>query len=171
MTEPTQSESTEYVPKQSLRLFVQALLSREVKGNKEEAQRVTGVYKGTFYWHLRHNVEFRLWFEAQCDRALMAIRATVDNSLLKEIKDGNVPAMRTYYEVIGKIKNKVTQAVNIDARDTKMEVNVYPQFDINFADVIPENADELTTGDGDPATATVVHAVESSEGTVKRLPL
>ena len=170
MTAPTHSESVEYVPTQAMRTFTQVLLHPDTKGNKSEVERITRIRRDRFNWNLRHNVQFRLWFEAQCDRALMSIRPEVDSSLFRQIKDGVVPAMRTYYEVIGKIKNRVTQAVNIDARDTQLEVNVYPQFDIIFQDVIPANGNELTIGD-DTSDKDGVHAVEGSGSTLKRLPL
>ena len=170
MTEPTQSKSVEYVPKQTLRTFVQALLSAKVKGNKQEAERVTGVDKGVFYWHLKQHPAFRQWYNDECDKELLSIRRTIDLDLIKESGHGNTSAMKLYYQLIGRLKGDVQQQVNIDARNT--EVNIYPQFDIIFQDVIPTNGNQLTdTAGDDTASEAGVHAPESAAGDIKQLPI
>src|SRR3990167_11539359 len=51
-----------YVPCIELRRFVQTLLSEEVRGNKLEAERVSGVNRGRFYKAMWYDPQFRQWF-------------------------------------------------------------------------------------------------------------
>lgn len=169
----SQSEPTEYIPSHALRTFTQVLLTPELKGNKTLVERITGIRRDRFNYNIKHNAQFRLWFEAQCDRALMDLRPKVDAYLMEQVEGGIVPAMRTYYEVVGKIKNKVVNnSLSVDNRDMKLEVNVYPQKTFVFQDVIPTDGDkQLTNGtDGSP-DADGVHAVESAKSDLVRLPL
>ena len=143
-TEVTQTKSTEYQQKQSMRIFVEVLLSSAVLGNKSLAERISGVKRQNFLWHMRVKPEFRIWFEAQCDRALMSRRANVDRYLLKQIVKGDISAIRTYYEMIGKLKNKIEHSGSVQGGETNVNVNVYPQKTIVFQDVKP-NGDEQST--------------------------
>lgn len=54
------TKSNEYIPPFNLRWFVQVLLSAEVKGNKTEATRRTGVRKEVFYYHFNKSPKFRV---------------------------------------------------------------------------------------------------------------
>lgn len=170
-TQLDKSESGEYVPTQVMRTFTKVLLQPELKGNKTAVERLTGIRRDRFNWNIKNNSQFRLWFEGQCDRTLMAIRPKVDAYLLKQVGDGVVPAMRTYYEVIGKIKNRVVNnSVSVDNSDTT--VNVYPQKNFVFQDVIQTDGDkQLTNGNEHLTDADGIHAVESSKSDLVRLPL
>lgn len=99
------TESDEYMPPIDVRWFVQTLLSEEVRGNKTKAERITGVDKGKFYWHFNRFPEFRKWFSEQCDAFLSRNQAIVSSMLMKKISEGDVQAIRTYFELVGKLKS------------------------------------------------------------------
>ena len=138
------TKSYDYQPSAALRRYVQALLSDEVKGNKTLAEQVSGVRRQRFYYNMT-KPEFRQWFNDECNIVLLINRARVDFFLLSMIEKGNVVAMRTYYELIGVLKNKIERSGGVESQDTKLEVKVYPQYNTVYADVIPENADEQLT--------------------------
>jgi len=59
-------ELNEYKPKRDLELFCYALISPDVKGNKDKAQQISGIDKGKFYWAWHNHPEFREWFSQLC---------------------------------------------------------------------------------------------------------
>ena len=96
----------EYIPTMEMRRFVQTLLSEEVKGNKTEAERRTGVRRQLFYWHFNRSAEFRKWFSEQCEKFLSINETIPSYMLMRKILDGDVQAIRTYYELKSKLGNK-----------------------------------------------------------------
>ncbi len=102
-----------YIPSTKLRIFVQCLLSEEVKGNKIEAERRTGVRRQLFYWYFEKSSEFRKWFSDQCDKFLGLNQAIPSHMLMKKILEGDVQAIRTYYELLGKLKLGVKMGVKV----------------------------------------------------------
>lgn len=136
MSVPTSSHN--YCPPIEMRHFVQALLSEDVKGNKAEAERRTGVDRGRFYYHFREHLEFRQWFSEQCDLFLGKNEAIPAYSLLSQIVQGDVPAIRTYYELRGKIKSQMATA------PTTVVYNI-----VQFVNP-PESTNGHANGSGDP---------------------
>lgn len=100
--------SSEYIPPFSMRKFIEALISEEVKGNKTEAERRTGVKRERFYYYFNRYPEFRKWFSNQCDKVLGKNEAIPPYALMSAIIKGDVQAIRTYYELIGKLKHQIT---------------------------------------------------------------
>jgi len=119
------TDDDRYFPTVNMRKYVAALLSDEVKGNKVEAARVSGVGRDRFYYHFNANEKFREWFSKQCDDFLgrnQAIPATV---LIKKISEGDVQAIRTYYELVGKIKQGIRGGdINIENHTHFTSINL-----------------------------------------------
>lgn len=110
-----QTISNDYIPKMELRIFVDCLLSTDVMGNKDEAQRRTGISKGMFYYHLKHakdRDQFTQWFIDQCRKILLSERGAVTLALVKKAKDGDIPGIRTFFELTGDLKGS---GLNISA--------------------------------------------------------
>ena len=100
-------KSHKYEPPEDLRRFVEVLLSEEVKGNKVKAESITHVSRGKFYWHYRKHSEFREWISDQCDLLLGRYEGIAVFSLLGALLKNDVQAIRTYYELRGKLKHIV----------------------------------------------------------------
>lgn len=97
-----------YEPPVALKRFCMALLSEQAMGNKEKAQEISGVDKGKFYYAFHRNDKFRTWYSEQCDKFVNSNEGLVSFALMREILRGEVPAIRTFYE----IKRKINQPVN-----------------------------------------------------------
>lgn len=93
-----------YVPPMELVHFVQALFNPDVKGRIKTAAKVTGVDKGKFY-HALKKPEFKKWLADQVKDFLARNAPRVATALMKECLKGNVPAIRTYYELEGRLKS------------------------------------------------------------------
>jgi hypothetical protein len=89
----------------SVRKFVKALLSEEVKGNKVEAEKKSGVGRHVFYDHYKKYPEFREWYEKQCDEFLGISESAVATALIRKVKRGDTQAIKLYYELRGKIRH------------------------------------------------------------------
>jgi hypothetical protein len=146
------TKSYNYQPSVPLRQFVQALLSDDVSGNKSKAEKITGVRRQRFYQNMA-KAEFRQWFNEQCDKVLLINQATVAGSLLSMATKGDVTAIRTYYELIGKLKNKLEHSGKIQGelnkgtvcthRETSFcPVPLTPQFHVRFT-ANPENEPDI----------------------------
>ncbi len=156
------TKSNEYQPSVALRQFVQALLSEEVAGNKTRAEAASGVRRQRFYKNLT-NPEFRIWFSRQCDEVLLINQASVASSLLSMATKGDVSAIRTYYELIGKLKNKLEHSGKVQGVSksgsfcTQRETSFcpIPQKTFVFMDAIPprENEKDITRTDRIPANS------------------
>lgn len=107
-------ETNEYEPTPELRLFVETLMSEEVRGNKERASRVCGVDKGKFYWAWNKHPEFRVWYKKFCEEQFQTGVAIGYAELLREMQrgDNKVQAIRTFFEVLGKIKQGAEININ-----------------------------------------------------------
>jgi hypothetical protein len=115
------TKSYTYTPPIELRIFVQALLSEEVRGNKVEAEKKTGVRRQIFYWHFKKSAEFRAWYTEQCTNYLASLEALVTSKLIGKIQVGNLDAIKVFYELIGKLKKSgvvVKQSVSVGANGT-----------------------------------------------------
>lgn len=105
-----------YIPTVELRMFVETLLSPEVRGNKEEAERRCGVSRQKFYYHFQRHPEFREWYSQRCEDFLKNLEALAASKLISKVQAGELEAIKLYYELTGKIKNKGV--------DVKVGVNV-----------------------------------------------
>ena len=128
-----------YQPSFALRQFVQALLSGEVGGNKTKAEMVSGVRRQRFYNNMA-KPEFRNWFNAQCDKVLLVNQARVTSALMSSIVKGDVSAIRTYYELIGKLKNKLERSGRLGGGDVTL--NLAHTRTIVFSDILQEDENE-----------------------------
>jgi len=84
-------------------------MSEEVALNKTEAQRISGVDKGVFYYHLKRNPEFRRWLSEQCDIMLVVNKVAATCGLIKAIQRGDLRAIRLSYELEGKLKSRLVR--------------------------------------------------------------
>ena len=112
----------EYQPDRELELFCYALIHQDVKGNKDAAERLSGVKKGKFYWAYKTNEAFRHWFSELCFSILKHNEAIPPYALMGAVIDKDVQAIRTYYELIGKLKNGGTV---VDQSTHIHKTNVY----------------------------------------------
>ncbi len=95
----------EYTPPQNMRTFVQVLLSEEVKGNKSKAESICKVNRQLFDYHYKKHPEFRAWVSEQCDLLLGKYEVIAGYSLIGALLKNDVMAIRTYYELAGKLKH------------------------------------------------------------------
>jgi hypothetical protein len=103
---PIKSKNSEYQPPIEMRRFVTVLLN-EGGGNQTETERITKIDKWKFWYHLRrakNKEEFQRWYVQQVDAFFVTYEVAVGKTLLKKIADGDVQAMRLYYELRGRIK-------------------------------------------------------------------
>lgn len=114
------TKNNTYTPTIEMRLFVQTLLSEEVKGNKTEAERRTGVRREVFYYYFKRHPEFRKWFSEQCDAFLGINEAIPSYMLMKKILEGDVQAIRTYYELRSKLKQHLEHSGEIKGGETRL---------------------------------------------------
>lgn len=126
----------EYIPPIELRRFVQTLLLEDVRGNKTEAERRTGVQKQRFYYYFETRPEFRKWFSEQCDKFLASYEALTVSALKNKILEGDVQAIRTYYELVKKIRHTFEHSGNINIGETKIII-------IKDTDKIPTITEEV----------------------------
>ena len=128
-----------YQPSVALRRYVQVLLSDGVSGNKSKAEQVSGVRRQRFYKGMA-KPEFRNWFNAQCDKVLLVNQARVTSALMSSIVKGDVSAIRTYYELIGKLKNKLERSGRLGGGDVTL--NLAHTRTIVFSDILHEDENE-----------------------------
>lgn len=100
------NKQAEYIPPVPMRMFVEALVSEQVKGNVMDAERVSGVNRGRFYYYMK-KPEFRAWYLKLCDERFSRLTALAYSTLEQEMRrgDSKVQAVKTYFEILGKIKN------------------------------------------------------------------
>lgn len=122
-----------YQPPRDLEIFCLALVHQDVKGNKLEAERLTKVSKSKFYYYYRTSEAFRHWYSELCFSILKLNEAIPPYALLGAVIERDVQAIRTYYELIGKLKG---QAVNVN---TQISTVVYPNRTLIFTDLKDEN--------------------------------
>ncbi len=146
-----QTELHEYMPTTKLRRFVEALLSQDVMGNKEKAARLSGVDKGTFYWHLKNHPEFAAWYKQQCAQIFMPHVPATAYSILKAGLQGDMKAAFKIMEHAGIFTPDQGEGV---------KVNVYPTGNYVIQDKVPDG-DENNTD---------VYADQGVRGAVSRLP-
>ncbi len=104
-----QTISNEYHPPQDLQRFVQVLLSEEVAGNKTEAERITGVQKEKFYYHLKRYPDFKEWVNEQRQEHRVRNAPLVDAQLIAAVKKGDVAAMKLWYMLGEELKTPSMQ--------------------------------------------------------------
>ena len=114
-------KSNTYQPNRDLEIFCYALVHQDVKGNKEAAERLSGVCKGKFYYHYKNDENFRRWYSELCFSILKHNEAIPPYALMGAIIDKDVQAIRTYYELIGKLK---AQGVNIETKINNVSFTV-----------------------------------------------
>lgn len=114
--------SDNYIPPVELRRFVQSLLSDEVKGNKVEAERVSGVRRNMFYYHLKNNPRFREWFYFECMENLKRDEDQVMIQLKQKIASGDLAAIKLYFELTGRVGKNINQTAIINKIENSQEV-------------------------------------------------
>lgn len=115
MEQKALTEFHDYIPTMKMRLYVGCLLSVEVKGNKEEATRRTGVSKQLFFYHLKSakdKDQFTAWYIDQCRKFIVSFRDRISVALIDKAASGDVSAIRLCFELMGDIKSG---GVNIQA--------------------------------------------------------
>lgn len=113
-----------YQPPRDLELYCYALVSQDVKGNKLEAERVSKVDKGKFYWAWKNHPEFRAWYMDLCFQILTNNSAIPAYALMGSVIDKDVQAIRTFYELTGQLKNKVEHSGEVKGGSPTLIVNV-----------------------------------------------
>lgn len=133
MQTPDTILKSSYTPSSTLRRFCYALINPECRGMKTIAQAKSGVSKLQFYKAWKKSTEFRKWYTELSDQFLKLNRPIVDNALMKKIKEGNVTAMRTYYEV----EQKITSA-GVNVKITNIENNIFMDLQTKTDDELRE---------------------------------
>lgn len=113
-----------YQPPRDLELFCYALISIDVKGNKRKAQELSKVDKGKFYYAYKTSEEFRHWFSELCFSILAQNEAIPPHALLGAISNRDVQAIRTYYELIGKLKSKIEHSGRVEGDGNKFIIQI-----------------------------------------------
>ena len=108
------SELNKYKPKRELEIFAHALISQDVKGNELAAERLTKISRHKFRWAMQTSRDFRLWYSDLCFSILAKNEAIPPYALLGAILDKDVQAIRTYYELTGRLNNKIEHSGRIE---------------------------------------------------------
>jgi len=117
------TKSDTYMPPLPLVRFIEALLSPEIMGNIKKAEKATGCYRQKFYYHWKHP-EFRQYYVEQVDRFLRSSEAIAAGKLVDAIREGDVAAIKLFYEIIGRIRGgsiSLSATFNNDARPLIIE--------------------------------------------------
>lgn len=92
-----------YQPNRDLERFCYALVSEDIKGNKTAAQRLSKVDRCKFEYAWRTKPEFRKWYSDLCFTVLSKNSAIPAYALLGAIINKDVQAIRTFYELEGRL--------------------------------------------------------------------
>jgi hypothetical protein len=98
---PTKPNS--YIPSVELRKYVSCLFHDDILGDKSLAMKMSGVDRGRFYYNMK-KPEFRKWFSDECDKFFENNNDIAATALIKKVRGGDVQAIRTFYELRGKLK-------------------------------------------------------------------
>lgn len=109
----TDTKEYSYIPPVKLRQFVQLLFTEDVKGNKTESGRRTGVSRQRFYYYLNNNSKFKEWYMQQCNDFLDRNSAIVATQLIKNIQAGDTAAIKIYYQLGGKL---ISPGINVNTQ-------------------------------------------------------
>lgn len=118
------TKSNKYVPNMKLRLFVQALFHESVKGDKTAAEKMSGVRREYYYYHLKKDPEFRQWYSDQCSLWLASLEVIISHALVRNILRGSSSDIKTYFQLRGKLKNDVQVATGDIHIGNKNETHV-----------------------------------------------
>jgi len=102
----TKSNEEEYLPPIEIRKFV-AVLMNEGHGSVMETERITKISRFKFWWQLRRAKDkglFQKWYINQVDAFLASYEASVSRALISKIAEGDIQAMRLYYELRSRLK-------------------------------------------------------------------
>ena len=100
--------TVEYLPSSNQVIFVDALFADDVRGIKQLAEKKTGVSASCFsVWWKDEN--FRKWYSGKCDEYLKESETIAAGALMEKVKDGDVSAIKTFYELVGKLRNPVKE--------------------------------------------------------------
>lgn len=103
MMEPTKTDQKlEYIPNAEMRRFVKTLFMDEVAGRPYRAQKITGIERHKYYRHLE-DPQFVEWIHKQRVKYHTACGIIVDNALMKAVEMLEVSAIRTFYELEGRL--------------------------------------------------------------------
>ena len=139
MTDKSVTKPYTYVPIMKLRLFVQALFRDDICGNKDKVESVTGVSRQIFYYHMKKNPNFKRWFADYCSDFLSLHEDFVSAQLLKNIKNGSDQAIRTYYQLRGKLRGDALINTGDVHIGDKTEVHVTNNYEnTKVVNVIPQ---------------------------------
>jgi hypothetical protein len=96
----------DYQPNKDLERFCYCLVTNQVRGNKDLAMTLTHVDKGKFYYAIRTNPLFCMWYLKLCMSILINNAEIPPYALLGAIMDKDVAALRLYYELTGQNKGE-----------------------------------------------------------------
>ena len=133
------TKSNKYRPPLAVEQFVQAMLTKEAKGNKMEAERISGVDRAKFYYHMKNHKEFRQWFSEECDSWLSEQEGTVAYAMMNNIIKGCPSTLRTYYQLRGKLKNEALVSQQIGQQVNSLSVTSI------HGNVLTENLNALSS--------------------------
>jgi hypothetical protein len=96
-----------FLPDADMRRFVEVLLNdTEVAGRPYRAEKKSGVQRQRFYYLLQTSPEFKQWFLEKCQLRQDARTAMVDDALFFATQQMDASAMRTFYELQGRLKQQ-----------------------------------------------------------------
>jgi len=147
MERPNKTEqSIDYLPNEELRRFVKTLYMDEVAGRPYRAQKICGVNRSKFYRALEDS-QFVDWFDKQRVKYRKAQSVVVESALMRMVEVGEVPAIRTFYELEGSLNKGQKNgnggtvfAINIHMHD-KIEKNPVASAEVVDKSVSPSVAE------------------------------
>ncbi len=93
-----------YLPNAEMRRFVKALMNEGASFRPYRAQKITGIHRMKFYRALK-DPRFNDWYKQQRLIYQAALGPIVDDALFKAAISGDVSAIRTFYELEGRLKS------------------------------------------------------------------
>jgi hypothetical protein len=145
MVEKKRAKLNEFVPSMKLRTYVHVLNSLEVLGNHTKAERITGVKRQTFYYHLNKNPKFEEWYLKESRNIFKKNITKTVYSTQNQANQGNMIAAEKIFKMIGWLGD--------DKSEQNVNVNVTPNREFKISSIIDHgdngNGTEGTTDDMD----------------------
>ena len=117
---PGRDELQQYRPPSWAWSLAQAFLSMDVEATVDIRCRHAGIHKSTFYRQL-HKPEFVAWFKGILRDGVFTESADVRQSLVRLCLDGDLDAIRLWYELFGQFVPTTRSITDHDIRELSNE--------------------------------------------------
>lgn len=121
---PKIAQKEEYIPTAELRRFVATLYIDEVAGRPYRAEKLTGINRRKFY-HALEDPQFVEWFDKQRVKYRKAQSIVVEGALMRMVEVGEVPAIRTFYELEGALNKGQKNGNSNGGGGTLLAINIH----------------------------------------------